>query len=47
MEIIWSHHPNVKVDLMREHVREWESRYRALVPSLKFEDKDLRSWADK
>ena len=46
-EIGFASHSLLKTDAVVADIRAWEDEYRRIVPSLKFEDKLTRCWADK
>jgi DNA polymerase I-like protein with 3'-5' exonuclease and polymerase domains len=46
-ELIVSQHPNFQVAKIEEVIKEWETKRRSLVKSLKFESKPTKFWSDK
>lgn len=46
-ELIMSAHPNFQVEKVQNTIKVWEAERRPLVPSLKFEYKNLQYWSDK
>jgi hypothetical protein len=46
-ELGFAAHKNLQVNNIVNDIRSWEEEYKKIVPSLKFEDKQTRCWADK